>query len=188
MDQKLPLDSQIEAILFSRGEPIATKKLTEVLEKSHAEIEDGLGILRQKMEGRGIKLITLNDKVMLGTDPNFSSLISKINKEEMEKELGKASLETLSVIFYKGPISKKEIEYIRGVNSSYILRNLAIRGLIEKTNDENSRSGLYKITFDLLTNLGLKNIDELPEYKEMRMEIDKLKLRQEEEKSDEKRI
>jgi len=175
MDQKLPLDSQIEAILFSRGEPIAIKKLADILEKSHAEIENGLLTLGQKLENRGLTLITLSDKVMLGTNPNLSYIISKINKEEMEKELGKASLETLSIIFYKGPISKREIEYIRGVNSSYILRNLAIRGLIERTADEGSRNNLYKITFDLLTNLGLKSMEELPDYLKVREEIEKLK-------------
>jgi len=174
------LDTQIEAILFSRGEPMTIKKLSASLEKTEAEIQDALNILKQKLEGRGLNLITLNNEVMLGTSPELSSIISKINKEEIEGELSKASLETLSVIFYKGPISKKEIEYIRGVNSSYILRNLSIRGLIEKTTDEKIRGNLYKITFDLLTHLGLKNIEEMPEYSAMRAEIDRLRLGQKE--------
>lgn len=171
------LDIQIEAVLFVRGEPITIKKLSVNLEKTEAEIQDAINILKQKLEGRGINLITLNNEVMLGTSPDLSSIISKINKEEIEGELSKASLETLSVIFYKGPISKKEIEYIRGVNSSYILRNLSIRGLIEKTTDEKIRGNLYKITFDLLTFLGLKHVNELPGYKEIQEEIERLKLR-----------
>ncbi|KKR68554.1 MAG: Segregation and condensation protein B, partial [Microgenomates group bacterium GW2011_GWA2_40_6] len=151
MNNEQQLDIQLEAILFSRGEPMTIKKLSAVLEKTEAEIEEAITILKQKLENRGLKIVTLNDKIMLGTDPSLSSVVLKINKEEIESELSKASLETLSIVFYKGPISKKEIEYIRGVNSSYILRNLSIRGLIEKTTDEkNSRSGVYKITFDLL--------------------------------------
>jgi segregation and condensation protein B len=75
------------------------------------------------------------------------------------KDLGKAGLETLSIILYQGPISRAEIDYIRGVNSNFILRNLLIRGLIERVeNPHDQRSFLYKPTLELISYLGLSKI------------------------------
>ena len=70
---------------------------------------------------------------MLGTAPQMSATVETLTKEELMKDLGKAGLETISIILYKGPISRAEIDYIRGVQSNFILRNLLVRGLIEKS-------------------------------------------------------
>ena len=94
-------------------------------------------------------------------------------KDDLAKDLGSASIETLTIVLYKGPIQKAEIDFIRGVNSNFILRNLLTRGLIEKVqNPEDQRSFLYQPTFDLLTHLGLKKSDDLPEYTEFRTKVE----------------
>lgn len=161
----MKLDSLIEAVLYFRGEPVSKKELGKILEISKDTLKEALDILRQKMEGRGVALIETDDDVSLGTAPEASELISQMAKEEISRDLGKAGLETLTIVAYKGPISRSAIDNIRGVNSSFILRNLLIRGLVERVADPNDqRAFLYKPTLDLLRYLGISSIDSLPEY------------------------
>ncbi|MFA7252679.1 MAG: SMC-Scp complex subunit ScpB [Candidatus Paceibacterota bacterium] len=167
------LDSQIEAILFWKGEPVKIKKLAESLGKSEDEIKAGLETLKEKIKGRGVELIFKDDEVMLGTASQYSALIEKLTKDELVRDLGKAGLETISIIAYKGPISRAEIDYIRGVQSNFILRNLQIRGLVEKVTDEkDQRRFLYRPTFELLSFLGVSKIEDLPEYEKVKTELE----------------
>src|SRR3989344_8933592 len=128
----LPLDAQIEGILFWKGEPVRVKKLAQILSVAENDILASLEILKQKLEGRGMIIVFKEDEVMLGTAPQMSVIMETLAKEELVKDLGKAVLETISIILYKGPISRAEIDYIRGVNSTFIIRNLLIRGLVER--------------------------------------------------------
>ena len=106
----------------------------------------------------------------------MSSLIEKLTKEELMKDLGKAGLETLSIILYQGPLPRAEIDYIRGVNSQFILRNMLIRGLIEKVeNPADRRSFLYKPTMQLLAHLGLSSTSSLPDFDVVRKNIEAFK-------------
>ncbi|TSC60892.1 MAG: segregation and condensation protein B, partial [Parcubacteria group bacterium Gr01-1014_107] len=149
-------------------------KLSAILKKEEGEIKESLDFLDKRLTG-GLRLILSDKEVMLGTAPELSPLISELTKEELNRDLGKAGLETLSIILYRGPVSKKEIDYLRGVNSSFILRNLSIRGLIERFEKAASRSAFYRPTLELLSFLGIKRIEELPEYREVREQIKKLK-------------
>lgn len=161
----MSLEAQIEAVLFWRSEPMSLKKLATTLGKSEGEINEALKRLEAQLAGRGIVLLKKDDDVMLGTAPEASSLIEQLTKEELSKDLGKAGLETLSIVLYKGPISRSDIDYIRGVNSSFILRNLQIRDLVERiVNPADARSFLYRPTFELLQHLGVSKVEELPEY------------------------
>ncbi len=172
----MTLDAYIEALLFFKGEALRIKKLSELLAKTPEEIEGGLRILEEKLLDRGIRLIRFEDEVTLGTASRASEMIEKISKEELSKDLGKAGLETLSIIIYRGPLSRREIDHIRGVNSQFIVRNLLIRGLIEKiSSPKDERIFLYKPTLDLLAFLGVGKIEELPEFLRVREEIDKAK-------------
>ncbi len=170
------LQKQIEAVLFWKGEPISIKKLSQIFGKKEDEISSALKELEKSLEGRGVSLIFKEDEVTLGTSKDTSELIEKLTKEELIKDLGKAGIETLSIIIYQGPISRAEIDYIRGVQSTFIIRNLMIRGLIEKVpNPKDQRSFLYKPTFELLSHLGLTKIEDMPEYREARAEIENYK-------------
>lgn len=168
----MPLDAQIEAILFWKGESVSLKKLGDILKKSEDEIEVGVAELRVKLENRGVQLIRKENEVMLGSHAEMGPIIEALTKEELVKDLGKAGLETLSIILYRGPVTRRDIDYIRGVNSQFILRNLLIRGLVERvSNPTDQRTFLYKPTFELLAHLGLRTLEELPEFEQVRSEI-----------------
>jgi segregation and condensation protein B len=168
----MPLDAQIEAVLFWKGEPLSIKKLAEILKKSEDEILAGLAELEQKLAGRGLALMRKESEVMLATHKDASELITRLTKEELIRDLGKAGLETLSIILYRGPVARRDIDYIRGVNSNFILRNLLVRGLVERVQSPNDqRSFLYKPTFELLSHLGVRTLEDLPEYQDVQREI-----------------
>ena len=170
------LQNEIEAVLFWKGEPITIKKLAQIFAKTEEEISTCLAELEKNLSGRGIVLIRKESEVALGTSKDASELIEKLTKEELVKDLGRAGLETLSIIIYQGPVSRAEIDYIRGVQSTFILRNLMIRGLVEKIqNPKDQRSFLYKPTFELLSYLGLSKIEEMPEFAQAKAEIESFK-------------
>lgn len=170
----MTLDSKIEALLFFKGEAMQIKELAKLLSVDNDTIKEALDKLKEKLSYRGISLIQKEEKVMLATSPEMSELIEQIRKDELVKDIGKAGAETLAIVLYKGPITRAEIDYIRGVNSTFILRNLLIRGLVEKvSNPKDNRSFLYKPTIELLSFLGIKNIKELPEFDIVQDELKK---------------
>ena len=159
------LEQKIEAILFWKAEPISRKKLAEILSVGQIEINTAIENLKNNLKDRGIVMIEKDDDVTLGTFKEVSDLISNLQKEELSKELTKASLETLSIVLYKNGATRADIDYIRGVNSSFTLRALSIRGLVEKTIDkEDNRRYIYKPSFDLLSYMGVKSVEELPDF------------------------
>lgn len=164
----MTLDSKIEAILFWKSEPVNADVLAKMVGCSHEELEQALLVLEEKLSERGITLVKAGSETALGTDPELSELIEKLSKDEMGKEISKASLDTLSVILYKNGISRAEIDYIRGVNSSFILRNLSIRGLIDRSVDpRDTRRNIYKPSIDLLSHLGVSKVEDLPGWEEI---------------------
>ncbi len=181
----LSLSAQIEAILFYKAEPLTVKRLSQILKREEGEIRNAVKELREDLRGRGLHLIEWEDEMSLGTSKDVSGLIEALTKEELAKDLGKAGLETLSIILYQGPISRAEIDYIRGVNSQFILRNLLVRGLVEKIdNPKDQRSYLYKPTLELLSHLGLSQITDLPDYESVRKDIEIFKKQSNEEAKD----
>lgn len=169
----MTLDAKIEAVLFWKAEPMALSKLAKIFAVTIDEIKKTLPILETKLQGRGVALVIKDDEVALRTTSDASGLIEGLAKEELTRDLGKAGLETLSIVLYQGPISRREIDYVRGVNSNFILRNLLVRGLVEKIdNPKDQRSFLYRPTFDLLSLLGISKIDDLPDYPSVRKEIE----------------
>lgn len=166
------LEQKLEAILFFKGESISVKKLSSILEVSDDELKEAIQNLKNNLENRGIVLLEKENEISLGTNPEISTLIENLQKEELNKELSKSSLETLSIILYKNGVSRSEIDYIRGVNSSFILRALSVRGLIEKSLDpKDTRKIIYKPSFELLSFMGVKNVEELPDYEKVHTSI-----------------
>lgn len=169
----LKLEAQIEAILFWKGEPLKIKKLAEMLAVSTDQIEEAIKELENNLSGRGLTLIRLGDEISLGTHPEMGEKIKELTKEEITRDLGKAGLETMTIILYKGPVTRADIDYIRGVNSQFILRNLLVRGLIERVpNPHDERSYLYKPTFALLEYLGISKVEDMPEFESLKQTID----------------
>ena len=166
------LSNQIEALLFWKSEPVSLKELSKMLSVEEEKINEALLELEKNLENRGIVLVKKDESVYLATSSESSELIKKITKEEESAELGKASLETLSIVLYKSPIRRSDIDYIRGVNSSFILRNLLVRGLIDKKTDpKDSRTFVYSPSFELLAHLGITEVANLPDFEKVQTEI-----------------
>ena len=161
---KNQLISQLEAILFFKSEPVTAKELAKFLGLEVEMVREALETLAQSYEGRGITLVTNGEEYSLGTNPQYSTLIEAVQKEEFTRDLGRAGLETLAIVLYRGPVTRREIDVIRGVNSSFILRSLLVRGLVERV--DGSKGFSYKPTLKLLEHLGIRKIDQLPDYEE----------------------
>ena len=167
------LDNRIESLLFLKGEPMSIKQLAKILSASEKEIKDALDFLGQELSDRGIRLVKKDDSYSLATSPDSSEFTKTLIEEEFNSELSKASLEVLSIIAYKGPVSRSEVDYIRGVNSAFTVRNLMVRGLVERiTNPKDSRGFLYKPSLQFLHYLGVGDIKELPEFENFNQKIE----------------
>ena len=165
------LESKIEAVLLFKNEPVSFDELAKWLEEKPESIKEAVSNLREFYKDRGMVLVSDGQVVSLGTHPATSELIEKLQKDELSRELGRAGLETLAIVLYKGPISRREIDHIRGVNSSFILRALLIRGLVERS-ESTDRSYSYKTTLKLLEHLGITSQEDLPEYQNAFKKID----------------
>lgn len=170
------MKSILESLLFVASEPIKIEKLAKILKIKEEELEKIIDQLRDDYQNteteRGLQIIKEDKKIQLVSKKENSQYIRKLLEKEKEEELSPASLEVLTIIAYLGPILKIEIEEIRGVDSSYILRKLLLRGLIEQIeNPRDLRLARYKITFDFLRYLGLEQIKDLPDYQRLKNEL-----------------
>ena len=169
----MTLEAKTEAILFYKAEAVTVSQLAKWLAVPVPEIEAGLTQLANNLAERGVRIIRTGEEVMLGTASEAGALIKQITKEELSRDLGKAALEALTLIIYEGPLARAEIDYVRGVNSSFILRHLLVRGLIEREIDQkDARRFLYRPTLDLLRHLGIEKVEDLPEYEVVRKQVD----------------
>ena len=165
------IKSIIESILFIWGEPISLEDLSKTLElkpfylKSiHFEMMEVY-----KQETSGLRLTYINNKFQLSTKPENYHFVKKITKEKNEKNLSKPALETLSIIAYKQPVTKVEIEDLRGVNCDSTIKGLLdfelikISGKLERIGHPN----LYSTTDKFLEKFGIKSLEELPNLDEL---------------------
>jgi len=177
--KKNNLTAALESLLFIYGEPMDLERAAGLLEVKKEELEETTNSLENQLKadtGRGLMLNKIGGQIQLATKPDFQKLGEKIIKEEIKENLTPAALETLSLVAYNGPVARSMIDYLRGVNSGYILRNLLVRGLVERHPDpERSYVFLYNVSFDFLKHLGLSKQEELPEYKEFGLKFQALK-------------
>ncbi|NTW14098.1 MAG: SMC-Scp complex subunit ScpB [Candidatus Moranbacteria bacterium] len=167
MDTGTPLSARIESVLFMNGEPLSLKRLSKILGTGEDEIRNAMATIRSRHETKesGIALIENGDSFELVTRPENASLVETFVASDREESLGKATLEVLSVVAYRSPVTRSEIDAIRGVNSSFALRNLLLRGLIEREqNPLDSREYRYSPSFRLLELLGIGSLSELPDH------------------------
>ena len=157
---------KIEAILFIAGRPLSVKKLASATKLSESDIKEELSVLEKRYaeQSSGLSIVKSGSMYQMTTSKEVSNVVADYNKEEVSGELTKPSLEALTIIAYRGPVKKAEIEQIRGVNCSVILRNLLIRGLIEEETKKGDVMPVYHVTTDFLKFIGLSSVEELPEY------------------------
>ena len=165
----MSLKSKIESLLFITTSPLSLKRIVELTQGDKDEVQKILDDLFAEygQKDKGINLQKIGSNYQMVTNPENSKLISEFLKEEITGELTPASLETLTVIAYRGPITKAELELIRGVNCSIILRNLMVRGLIEEIEDKKNMVQKYQITFDFMKHLGITEPAQLPDYEKL---------------------
>lgn len=171
------ISQQIESLLFATADPQSFKSLSSRLDVSIEEIKEAISVLQNSLEGHAMMIVQEGDEIVMVTRPEHSALIDSIRKEELSKELSKSSAETLSIIAYCGGVSKAQIEFIRGVNATYAIRALSMRGLVEARGS--GRSVLYYPTLVMLEHFGVSRVEDLPEYATTSEKIKKL-LNQEE--------
>ena len=177
------ISSSLEAVLFWKNEPMTIGELSAILKTDKETVKSALFDLSKRLTG-GIILLSKDDEYCLGTSQSASAFIEEMRKEELSKELSKASLETLAIILYAGPIKRSYIDYIRGVNSQFILRHLEMRGLIERVPDPtDKRTFLYKATFDLMSYIGVSKLEDMPDFDALKNKIKEYEKSADEESS-----
>lgn len=165
----MSVKSQLESILFVAIKPLTPKDLANLIGAKVDEVKEALEELSvdYKNSGRGLALISNNGQFQLTTSSENSTLVKDFLKDEVNGELSQPSLEALTIIAYRGPISKLELEKIRGVNCSLIIRNLLLRGLIEERFNKTKNENYYSVTNDFIRFLGLSSLNDLPEYEKL---------------------
>src|SRR3989344_7759908 len=168
------IKSMIEALLFAAGKPLAYKKCAESVSLSVHEVKEIVKELQQEYQDaqRGIAIITTDTECQMITSQDVADSVQAFFFVEQETKLTQPALEALAVIAYRGPLTKQELEYIRGVNCAMILRNLQIRGCIEERVDEKIGLPVYAVTVDFLRYIGVVDVSELPRYEELSMRPD----------------
>lgn len=157
----------LEAILLASSAPIKKSKLEKIIDN----FNDALVELKDSLLGHGIQVFDYNDEIELITREELGEQLKNFFKLESE-ELSTSILEVLSIISYAGPLSRSDIEKIRGVNSIYSLKKLLIIGLIEKTNNPQKKNViLYKPSIEFLKHLGIMTSESLPNYFELHKKI-----------------
>lgn len=160
----------LEALLFLVGEPMALSDLASSAGMTKEELTRGLDTLEKTLQERrsGLRLLRAPEGVQLITAPEHAERIEAFLKSGMREQLTPAAAETLAIVAYRGPISRAGVEAIRGVNSSFTLRLLAIRGLVDRTpHPTDSRIHLYRVSADFLRHLGTTRIEDLPSYAQL---------------------
>lgn len=177
----MDLSQQIEGLLFYKATPIRKSALAKIFDVDAHTISEALVALKTRLHDGAIILSDTESEVQLVTAAELDLLIESVRKDEMKRDIGKAGAETLAIILYKGPISRAEIDRIRGVNSSFILRNLLIRGLVEREVEKNN--ALFNVTTTLLSHMGISNRTELPNYATVLDQLEKFEAEQTEQET-----
>ncbi|MCG2695399.1 SMC-Scp complex subunit ScpB [Candidatus Parcubacteria bacterium] len=163
------IKSKIESLLFISAKPMPIKQLANLIGEKNQEIERAAAELIEdyKKDKRGVQIIKNNSKYQMVSSPDNAKLIKEFIKDETTGELSRPSLESLTIIAYRGPVAKIDLDRIRGINCALILRNLLLRGLIEGKYDNKKKETYYSVTFDFIKFLGINNIKELPDYERL---------------------
>lgn len=170
------LKPKIESLLFIAAKPMSAKQLAGLLGGKEAEIKKAGDELVEEYaaNGKGVQIIKNGSRYQMVSSPENAKIVQEFIKDETTGELSRPSLETLTIIAYRGPIAKSELNRIRGVNCSLILRNLLLRGLVEAKNKKGGENAedsafepYYGVTFDFIRYLGISDIRELPDYERL---------------------
>src|SRR5512136_1985334 len=159
-----PLPVMVESLLFVASEPVPVMQIAEALEVKLAEVEQALAELNAEIVARGVRVQRKGDKVQLTTQPECAPYVEKFLGLDLTTRLAKPALETLAIIAYQQPVTRAQIEHVRGVNCDAVLSTLLNRGLIEEVGrlETAGRPIQYGTTFAFLQHFGLRGLDDMP--------------------------
>lgn len=165
----MKLEANIEAVLFTAARPFSFKRLAELCEEDVSAVREATQELHDRLEksGSALQLVMHGQEVELVTRPEVSEVVRATIKNETHGELTRPSLEALAILAYRGPMTRPELEQIRGVQSSLILRNLMMRGLVEMHEDRRLVQPMYSVTLDFLKHLGADRVESLPDFESL---------------------
>jgi segregation and condensation protein B len=169
--ESLPTAAALEALLFTNGVALSCVALEKLLSVNSPELQTLLDTYEEVLAQREGSLVLIRDhkSVRLGVAPQYHGFLEGLVKSELQETLSKAALEVLAIVAYLAPIARSQIDAIRGVNSHFTLRNLALRGLINRNgNPGDARGYIYSPSMDFLTTLGMSSISKLPHYEALR--------------------
>lgn len=164
------LDYVLEALLLVSGNGINIKDITNLLGLQESETQAAIKRLKKKYSGKcGIQLLTYSGKVQFGSNPDYAEAVESVLNPIKEKELSSAALETAAIIAYKQPVTRLEIEQIRGVNCDYAVQVLLKHNLIEVTGrkDVVGKPLLFGTTENFLKRFRIEDINQLPDYEKL---------------------
>lgn len=161
---RLDLEAKLEALLFVAPSSVSIRQLAEALAVTPREVESGLKSLKERLIVRGIRLQRHRGRIQLITAPETAEIVERFLNLEMTSRLSRAALETLSIVAYQQPITRPQIDAIRGVNSDAVIRSLLSKGLVQEVGRAGTpgRPIIYSTTLEFLQHFGLTSLDELP--------------------------
>jgi segregation and condensation protein B len=160
----MQLDILLEGLLFYKAQPLKKSYLAKQFSITEEELATTLGILRDRLVSGATRLLETATEIELVTAPELAPFVEALRKQDIKSDIGKAGAETLAIILYQGPITRSEIDRVRGVNSSFILRNLLIRGLITRSQESAQTGYQFSIAPNLLAHLGVTTKEQLPDF------------------------
>lgn len=175
-ERSLAVSVLLEAILFSADEPVPVARLAEAIGVTEREVLDAAAKLDKMYEDRGIILERVAGGLMLLTRPEYSDFIERALSRKISMSLSKGTLETLAIIAYRQPVTRRDIEAARGVNPEASIETLLEKGLIQEAGRKKTlgRPKLYKTTDEFLKKAGLNSIEDLPPLSEAKTSTPKL--------------
>ena len=160
----LTLENLVEGLLFVADGPVPISQLAAALEARPQQVKAALLSLEESYQGRGLQLQYNKERIQLTTHPLAASAIEQFLGLESQQQLSTAGLETLAIVAYRQPVTRPQIDGVRGVNSDSVLKNLLFKGLIEEVgrSEGPGRPILYGTTSAFLQHFGLASLHELP--------------------------
>jgi len=160
----MPIDVLIEGLLFYKSAPQKKQTVLKLFGISVEELRHAIEVLKERLQHGAIRLVETSEELQLVTCSELAPVIETLRKNELKADIGKAGAETLAIILYQEPVTRAEIDRVRGVNSSFILRNLLIRGLIDRQHNKVRNAFEFIISPALLTYLGVTEKQQLPDF------------------------
>lgn len=154
----------IEALLFVSDEPLPLSALAHAAGVSEGAVRKAIGLLSRDYEARGLRVMEDGQRYQLVTAPDYAPYIDQLLGSGPGQKLSRAALEVLTIVAYKQPCSRAEIEAVRGVNSDRLVTQLEARGLVEavSVSDAPGRARLFRTTMKFLEHFGLESPQDLP--------------------------